>query len=154
MLRIRSRPSLPPCGASPVQRRRILLVDPDPASRDIGGLLLRYLGYEVQAAATAREALHLAREARPAAVVSELMGDVAEDGTIVEALARHPDTAAIPVLVLTTHVLPEDRERALSAGAARFLAKPCDGQRLRDALAEVVGDPHAARAAVSRSRPE
>lgn len=97
--------------------RLILLIDPDPVSRDISTLLMRYFGYEVQAAATYREGLYLARAIRPAAIVSELMVDGTGRKMAVEELTAHPATAGIPVLVLSSQDLPDDRERALSRPA-------------------------------------
>ena len=123
----------------------ILLIDPDPASRDIGSLLMRYFGYEVQAAATLQEGRHLARTTRPSAVICELMPDTAGNRTIVEVLKRDPATASVPVLVLSSYVLPADRERALAGGAAVFLTKPCDGEALRSTLSEIVGEPRGKR---------
>lgn len=141
MLKMRARAPALQRKTGPARARRILLIDPDPAGREIGTLLMRYFGYEVQAAATYHEGMHLARVTQPTAVVSELVEDRAGERTIVEELGSHPATIGIPVLVLTSHVLPEDRERAAASGAVCFLAKPCDGQHLRRVLAETVGDP-------------
>jgi HPt (histidine-containing phosphotransfer) domain-containing protein len=47
--------------------------------------------------------------------------------------------ADLPILALSADVLPESRERALQAGATRFLAKPLQIQDLAAALAAVAG---------------
>ena len=123
----------------------ILLIEPDAACRDIAALLVRHYGYEVLEAATFREAMHLARAMRPDGIVSELLVDSHGDRTIVEALARDAATARIPVLVLNDPLTPEQRDRALTAGAVAVLQKPVNGLELRDALILHVGEPvHAA----------
>lgn len=54
--------------------------------------------------------------------------------SVPEQLRGDPATAGVPLIVLSAHVLPDDRERAFRSGADAFLAKPLDGARL---LAEV-----------------
>jgi CheY-like chemotaxis protein len=131
-----------PAGSAPRPRAStILLIEPDTACRDIAALLVRYYGYEVLAAATFTEAMHLARALRPDGIVSELLVDSHGDRTVVEALGRDSATARIPVLVLSDPLSPEQRERALGAGAVAVLAKPVNGQELRDALILHVGEP-------------
>ena len=140
---LRRRPRPPSMQQKPEKARAgpVLLVDPDPDSRDIGAILLRHFGYRVLAAAGADEGVRLARAERPCAVVCELRHDGAAEETIVAALAREPATAKVPVLVLSSYVLPRDRDRALADGAALFLEKPCDGAALRAALFRAVGEP-------------
>ena len=127
----------------------ILLIEPDAACRDIAALLVRYYGYQVLAAATFTEAMHLARAMRPDGIVSELLVDSHGDRTIVEALARDAATARIPMLVLSDPLSAEERDRALGAGAVAVLPKPINGQELRDALILHVGEP--VRAALSHT---
>ena len=43
-------------------------------------------------------------------------------------------TRAIPILALTGHVLGDSRRRALEAGVAEFLTKPCLPQDLAEAI--------------------
>ncbi|HEX2204174.1 MAG TPA: response regulator [Longimicrobium sp.] len=143
MLRMRARPRPPGMRGAETEAGPVLLVDPDPDCREIGTVLLRYFGYEVRAAESFQEGVRLARALRPRAVLSEVDHDPPGE-TLVERLKGDPATAAIPVLVLSAHVLPEYRERALAAGAAAFLAKPCDGEALRSVLAEVAGAPRPA----------
>ena len=140
-LRVRPRPPSMQEKPEKVRAGPVLLVDPDPDSRDIGAILLRHFGYRVRAAATCDEGVCLARAERPRAVVCELRQEGAAEETIVAVFARDPATAKVPVLVLSSYVLPQDRDRALADGAALFLEKPCDGEALRAALLQAVGEP-------------
>lgn len=119
----------------------ILLIEPDAACRDIAALLVRHYGYEVLEAATFTEGMHMARAVRPDGIVSELLVDSHGDRTVVDALGRDAATARIPVLVLSDPLPPEQRERALGAGAVAVLQKPVNGQELRDTLILHVGEP-------------
>ncbi|HEU4559103.1 MAG TPA: hypothetical protein VFS20_14680 [Longimicrobium sp.] len=116
----------------------LLVVDAVAASRDITAMLARHCGYEVFAAASFSEAMHLARAVRPDGIVAELLRDPRHDRTIVGALRNDAATARIPVLVLSA---ASSRDQALREGAAAFLDRPLDGAALRDALAEHVGAP-------------
>lgn len=120
----------------------LLVVDAVAASRDITAMLARHCGYEVFAAASFSEAMHLARTVRPDGIVAELLRDPRHDRTIVDALRNDPTIARIPVLVLSA---ASACDQALREGAATFLERPPDRAALRDALAVHVGAPlHAA----------
>jgi CheY-like chemotaxis protein len=132
-------------GSAPRPASTILLIEPEAACRGIAALLVRYYGYEVLEAATFKEGMHLARGLRPDGIVCELLLDPVSNRTVVEALGRDPATFRTPLLVLSDPLSLEARERALAAGAVAVLAKPVNGQELRDALILHVGEPaHAA----------
>jgi CheY-like chemotaxis protein len=44
----------------------------------------------------------------------------------VQRLKKDPSTAAIPIVALTAHAMPADRERAIQVGCDGYLAKPCE----------------------------
>jgi CheY-like chemotaxis protein len=141
--------AVPSTGGAASARSRILVIEPDAASRDIVALLVRYYGYDVLAAASFTEAMHLARALRPDGIVAELLVDSHGDRTIVDALARDAATARTPLLLLSETLSSDARGRALAKGAVAVLAKPVNGQELRDALVLHVGKP--AQAAPSRT---
>jgi CheY-like chemotaxis protein len=59
----------------------------------------------------------------------------------VQKLRLNPETRAIPVVFLSaTYVTPEDRDFALSLGAARFIEKPIDTEDFLLTVAELVND--------------
>ncbi len=144
MLRLQARPPLAPRRVERVRGRRILLLDPHAASRDISALLLRYFGYEVQTASTLHEGLHLARSHRPTAVVSDLGIAGAGAATLMEELRRDPALGRVPVFVVGPLDRTEDGRRAVTAGAACFLPRPLDANVLRAVLAAGLGEPLAA----------
>jgi adenylate cyclase len=122
-------------------RATVLVVDDDPSVR---GLLTRTLeneGYRVIPAGNGVEALALAREHRPQAITLDvLMPQMDGWGTLKE-LKADADLRDIPVIMVT--VLNE-RGMAIPLGAAEFVTKPIDRQRLTAILREHCANPSGA----------
>jgi CheY-like chemotaxis protein len=55
-------------------------------------------------------------------------------------LRREFPAAVLPIVALTAAALVTEREQALDAGMSDFLTKPIDAEKLRAALARVLGD--------------
>jgi len=52
---------------------------------------------------------------------------------------RDPETADIPVIVLTAHAFPEDRKRASEVGCDVFLTKPCEPRDVMNEVRRLIG---------------
>src|SRR5581483_11763345 len=103
---------------------KILLVEDNEISREILTRRLRRLGHEVLEAATGEEAL---RGAASAEIILMDMTLPGIDGwEAARELRARPETASIPLIALTAHTLPADRERALAAGCDEFEPKPVE----------------------------
>jgi CheY-like chemotaxis protein len=109
----------------PEKRCTVLLVDDVCDSREMYAFYLRAAGYAVHEAADGGESLALALEFRPDVIVMDLSLPSMDGWTAIAGLAGHPETARIPVVVLSAHTFPTDEQRAREAGAAAFLGKPC-----------------------------
>jgi CheY-like chemotaxis protein len=112
----------------------ILIVEDDPDTRFVYRLMLEDHGYTVASAESGHEGLRLAREQGPRAIVMDISIPGLDGWEVTERLRSVPETAAIPVIVVTACAFPEDRLRAESLGCEGFLTKPCAPQRV---LAEV-----------------
>jgi CheY-like chemotaxis protein len=60
--------------------------------------------------------------------------------TVTRSLKGGKDTARIPVIVITAHAFPEDRERAREVGCDAFLTKPCEPSVVLAEVRRLVGD--------------
>ena len=117
---------------SPLDTRPVVLViDDDPAVRDLMQRFLRGEGMRIVAAASGEEGLRLARELRPAAITLDVMMPGMDGWAVLSALKADPDLADIPVTMLT---IVEDRGLGYALGAADYLTKPIDRARLVAAL--------------------
>jgi CheY-like chemotaxis protein len=104
----------------------ILLVDDEPGVRAMVHAAIRARGahYGVVEAGSAGEALERAREAAPDLVLLDVALPDRDGFWVCQQLKDAPQTAHIPVVMLTAMGLPSDRDRALAAGADGYIVKP------------------------------
>jgi two-component system cell cycle response regulator DivK len=95
---------------------------------------LRRKGYEVLIARDGAEGLAQAKSSAPALILMDLGLPVIDGWEVTRQLRVAPETAAIPIIALSAHAMPEDRERAFAAGCDDFIAKPVDFPRLIDRI--------------------
>jgi CheY-like chemotaxis protein len=116
--------SAAPSAAGPV----LLVIDDDPAARDLIQRALTRDGYTVHVAASGPEGIALARRLRPAAITLDVMMPGMDGWGVLAALKADPDLAGIPVVMLT--IVDTERERGFTLGAVDYLTKPVDWKRL------------------------
>jgi CheY-like chemotaxis protein len=85
---------------------------------------LERAGFEVVVAADGEQGVALAREQRPDLVLMDLSLPVLDGWEATRRLKGAAETRAIPVIALSAHAMPGDRERALAAGCDDYDAKP------------------------------
>jgi two-component system cell cycle response regulator len=109
---------------------RVLIVDDIPTNVRLLEARLAAEYYEVLTASSGREALDIcAREAIDIVLLDVMMPEM--DGfEVCLQLKSDPDTAHIPVLMVTALDQPSDRVRGLEVGADDFLTKPVDDVQL------------------------
>ncbi len=105
------------------RRRKILVVDDDPAVGRSVQTALAHEGYEATYVSGAEEALRAVRRQRPDLIISDLVMPGMNGYELLRALKKEPSTRDIPVLVLTGHPGREGKVTALSMGADRYLTK-------------------------------
>ena len=121
-------------------RATVLVVDDDASVRDLLAKTLEKEGYRVIAAGNGVEALALAREHRPQAITLDVLMPQMDGWGALKELKADANLRDIPVIMVT--VLNE-RGIAIPLGAAEFVTKPVDRQRLTAILREHCGGPGA-----------
>jgi CheY-like chemotaxis protein/two-component sensor histidine kinase len=101
----------------------VLVIDDDPAAREIIQRTLVAGDLSVVTAASGDAGLKLAREIRPAVITLDVMMPGSSGWDVLARLKKDPDLARIPVIMAT---IIEDRNLAYSLGAADYLCKPID----------------------------
>jgi two-component system KDP operon response regulator KdpE len=106
---------------------RVLVVDDDAALSRALAINLRARGYDVQLAATGREALEGLAAGRPDVVVLDLgLPDL--DG--IDVLHGIRGWNAVPVVVLSARTTSDEKVEALDAGADDYVTKPFEMNEL------------------------
>jgi two-component system OmpR family response regulator len=101
----------------------VLLVEDDASLCDMYCLALRYHGFRVETAENAEQAIAAARSLRPSVILLDV-GLPDRPGTAVLAdLKADPETADLPVLMLSNFSEPEIVSTSLEAGAIAYLVK-------------------------------
>jgi len=117
----------------------ILIVEDVPNVLELLEVTLRFKGYAVITARDGEEALQVIANQRPVLIITDILMPKMDGYAFVQKLRLNPETRAIPVVFLSaTYVTSEDKDFALSLGAARFIEKPIDTEDFLLTVAELV----------------
>lgn len=117
----------------------ILIVEDVPNVLELLEVTLRFKGYSVVTARNGEEALEVISQTRPVLIITDILMPKMDGYAFVQKLRINPETRSIPVVFLSaTYVTPEDKQFALSLGAARFMEKPIDTEDFLLTVAELV----------------
>jgi CheY-like chemotaxis protein len=85
---------------------------------------LERAGFEIVVAADGEQGLAVARDAPPDLILMDLSLPVLDGWEATRLLKGSEATRSIPVIALSAHAMPGDREKALEAGCDEYDAKP------------------------------
>jgi PAS domain S-box-containing protein len=114
----------------------VLVVDREPSTCDLIGTYLTKKGYDVEYAHDAAEAHAKALRLHPRAITLDVMLEDEDGFELLHQLKDDPRTRDIPVVVLS---IVCDEGRSLRLGAADYLEKPIDHERLTKIVDDLVG---------------
>src|SRR5688572_15511578 len=110
----------------------VLVVDDEPALRDVLEMRVESWGFRVCTAADADEAVRVARERRPDIVLTDVVLPGRSGVELLRSLrALEP---GVPVILMTAHGSIDLAVEAIKAGAQDFLTKPLDYNQLKALL--------------------
>jgi PAS domain S-box-containing protein len=104
-----------------------LVVDDDPAARELLESFFRKEGFRVVTASSGPDALRLARELKPAIVTLDVMMPGMDGWAVLSQFKADPALADVPVIMVT---IVDDRNLGYALGATDYLTKPVDRDRL------------------------
>jgi DNA-binding response OmpR family regulator len=116
---------------------KILVVDDD---EHILRSLSQYLeleDFQVFSASSGPEALQLFAQEKPDLLVLDVMMPGMDGFQVLETLRQDPETAAVPVLMLTARDQHNDILKGYQMGATSYLVKPFNLDELVEAIREV-----------------
>jgi CheY-like chemotaxis protein len=103
---------------------KILIVDDDINALKLIGYALHKEGYEIITARSGQEALAKVQEEEPQLVILDIMMPHMDGYEVCRRLRAAPQTAQLPVIMLTAKGQLEDKVAGFEAGADDYLTKP------------------------------
>ncbi|NYJ08182.1 response regulator transcription factor [Petropleomorpha daqingensis] len=112
-------PAVPDPAAPPW---RVLVVDDEPAIRELLAMVCAYEGWDVRTAGTGEAALRAVRERAPDVVLLDAMLPDLDGLTVLRRIRA--SSPALPVIMVTARDSAEDRAALFGAGATGYVTKP------------------------------
>jgi DNA-binding response OmpR family regulator len=114
---------------APYNRRRALIIDDDPDTGELVGLVLRYEGYEVDLAYDGRQGLEHAM------VILDVMMPGVDGWSVLRQLR---EVSAVPVVIMTAAASAVEERLSRNLGADDFIVKPFMPRDLASRVARVI----------------
>ena len=109
---------------------KILIVEDNEMNRDMLSRRLERRGFTVVMAVDGAEGVAMSKTELPDLVLMDMSLPIMNGWEATRAIRADAATAAIPVIALTAHSMPGDREKAMEAGCDDYDTKPVDLPRL------------------------
>lgn len=109
---------------SDARQPHVLVVEDEPAQREVLSYNLQSEGFRISAAGDGEEALVLALEDMPDVIVLDWMLPSVSGIEVCRRLKSRPETRAVPIIMLSARSEEVDRVRGLETGADDYVVKP------------------------------
>ena len=107
-------------------KRRILLVEDNPANRELLCDWLEAEGFDVLAAENLEKSFLAFNNEPPHAVLLDVQLGLEDGLSLAKWIRQKPELQRIPVIAVTAHAMVTDQERVLQAGCNACVSKPID----------------------------
>ena len=104
----------------------ILIVEDNPVNQKLLVTILRPHGYRLLTAVDGEEAITIATQELPQLILMDLQLPKMNGYAATQWLKAHPETSKIPIIALTAHAMPEERNHAQQVGFDGYITKPID----------------------------
>lgn len=91
---------------------------------------LKRRGFDVVIATDGEAGVNMARELCPDIILMDLNLPILDGWSVIKLLRSEAATKTIPIIAVSSHVLPEELEKAIQAGCTDYETKPIDFERL------------------------
>jgi two-component system, sensor histidine kinase and response regulator len=133
-------------GARPRRRRRILVAEDNPINQKVVVSLLKQQGHSVTLAKNGREAVAEAAGGNFDLILMDVQMPLMSGLEATAAIRARESAVAgphVPIMAMTAHAMPSDREMCLQAGMDGYVSKPIRLEELLAAIDGIGGAPSA-----------
>ena len=127
-------------GSTPMPGEKILIVEDDRISQKMVRDALQAGGYETEEAESGEAALEKVAERTPDLILMDIRLPGIDGLETARRLKADPQTAAIPVVAVTAHAMPEDESMIREAGCDAYMPKPLRFSSLISLVRNILSD--------------
>jgi DNA-binding response OmpR family regulator len=120
--------------------KKVLVIDDDPTVQRLAEYVLKKSGYEVLTAANGIEGLRKVKTEKPQLVILDVMLPGMDGFEVCDRLRKDPETAHIPVLMMSAKAQTSDDDTARNVGADEYLVKPASPSEMLRRVARLLGE--------------
>lgn len=119
--------------------KEVLLIEDEPNIIEAISFILSRDGWTVHTHANGHDAAQVVRDKAPDVVILDVMLPGRSGYDILGELRETPETADLPVMMLTARGQTKDREMAERLGATRFMTKPFSNAEVLESVRALAG---------------
>lgn len=117
-----------------MSKGRVLVVEDNMDTYELVHFILEKNGFETFLAVNGRDGVIAAQKQKPDLIIMDMSMPEMDGWTATAHIKRDESLTSIPLLALTAHALPADRQRAMDAGCNEYITKPMDLDDLVNAV--------------------
>ncbi len=116
----------------------VLVVDDEDMTRKLLRLMLERDGFTILEAEDGQQALDMIADSRPDLVILDVMMPNLDGFTACQILRTQPETADLPIILLSARTQVEAVRAGLQAGADRYMTKPISKPELVQTITDLL----------------
>lgn len=117
---------------------RILIIEDNDDNRDMLSRRLRRRGFDVIAASGGHEGIEMAQTESPDLILLDLNMPDIDGWQVTRQLKADATTSALPIIAITAHEIPGNREELLASGCVDYHTKPVDLPLLQEQIERIL----------------
>lgn len=114
--------------------KKILIADDEEDVKIVVQLYLESKGYEVVTAFDGLDAVDKVKAEKPDLVLLDIMMPILDGFEVARKLKADPQTASIPIIMLSASAHAESKQRGMQAGAVDYIVKPFVPENLESVI--------------------
>jgi two-component system cell cycle response regulator DivK len=117
-----------------MSKGRVLVVEDNMDTYELVHFILEKNGFETFLAVNGRDGVTAAKKQKPDVIIMDMSMPEMDGWTATSIIKKDERVGITPLIALTAHALPGDRQRAMDAGCNEYITKPMDLDDLVEAV--------------------